>query len=68
METIQLTLLNIKCSGCAEAVTSALAQVTGITEARVSVPEARVDISAEGNVDMQQIEEALRKAGYPIAG
>lgn len=68
METIQLTLLNVKCSGCAEAVKSALAQVPGVTEVRVSVPEARVEISAEGNLDMNLVEEALRKAGYPVAG
>jgi copper chaperone CopZ len=68
METIQLNILNVKCSGCADSVKHVLAQIPGITEVHVSVPEASVEISTEGSVDMNRIEEALRRAGYPIAG
>jgi copper chaperone CopZ len=68
MTSGKLRIQNVKCSGCAEQVKSALLDIPGILNVHISISEATAEIYSEGNLDMDRISEALQKAGFPLAG
>ena len=55
----------IRCEGCAETITRALAGVPGVTASRVVVTDKEVRIEADGDAVDGRIRQALTAAGFP---
>jgi len=69
-QNIHETLLvpGVDCAGCAQRVKGALAQVVGVTAARVSVKKRTVTLQYDPEVvTLRQVEERLSALGYPVA-
>ncbi|MEX2541438.1 MAG: heavy metal-associated domain-containing protein [Trueperaceae bacterium] len=61
----KLTIMGMTCSHCAQTVEKALAGVDGVESAQVNYlrKEARV----QGEVDIEELAQAVEKAGYRAA-
>jgi copper chaperone CopZ len=58
----------IRCEGCAQTITQALAGVSGVTGTRVAVAEKEVRVACDpARVDEAGIRQALAGAGFPAA-
>lgn len=68
MVTTILTAPGIKCQGCAQTITQALARSPGIQEVRVDPATKKVTVHFEPTVtSVEQVRTALRAAGFPPA-
>jgi copper chaperone CopZ len=68
MATTILTAPGIKCQGCAQTVSQALARSPGIQEVRVDPTTKKVTVEFEpGLTSVEHIRTALRAAGFPPA-
>jgi copper chaperone CopZ len=67
METV-FRVPKIRCEGCAETITKALAGLTGVTGSRVgvSLKEVRVEFDP-ARTDEGRVRRALAEAGFPPA-
>ncbi|MDZ4142459.1 MAG: heavy metal-associated domain-containing protein [Methylotenera sp.] len=62
---IEIPVIGMKCGGCALQIQQALSELKGVLRATVSHAEAKAYIRyAPGQVTVQQISEAILKAGY----
>ena len=61
---IQITAQNIKCGGCAAAITNGLLEDSRIEKVEVDVPTGLVTVEAEGDI-RPEIETRLSALGYP---
>lgn len=59
---------NLKCGGCAAAITKRLGSLPGITEVFVLPEKDEVDIFHSEQADLENIKQELRKIGYPERG
>ena len=66
METVQIKVSNVKCQGCAGAITAGLREQAGITGVTVDVAAGEVTVSGEG-LDAARLSEKLAALGYPPA-
>jgi copper chaperone len=57
----------IRCEGCAETITRALAGVPGVSAARVAVAEKEVRVEVDGDPADARARQALAAAGFPPA-
>ena len=62
---MQVTAQNIKCGGCAAAITEALGKLPGVNAVNVDVPTGLVEIQGEG-FDESNIIQTLATTGYPV--
>jgi copper chaperone CopZ len=60
-----IRIRGMSCGHCVRAVETALKEVTGVTEARVSVGEAVV--STDGEPDERALRAAIEDAGFEVA-
>lgn len=67
MQTETLKVTGMSCGGCVSKIESALAAVSGVSSAKVSLAnhEATVQFS-EGQTSHQQLQSAIEKAGYGV--
>ncbi len=66
MNTENIIVANLKCTGCATTIKKALLKIEGVKSAEVSVENDAVTISY-GNVDRDLIIKRLHSLGYPEA-
>lgn len=64
MQTVELTVKGMKCEGCAETVQSALSGTRGVRRADVSLESSEARITAEDDVEVADLVEAVEEAGY----
>ncbi|WP_198245024.1 heavy metal translocating P-type ATPase [methane-oxidizing endosymbiont of Gigantopelta aegis] len=62
---IRLSILGMSCAGCVGAVEGALKQVPGVES--VNVNFANHTATVQGNVDPEQLKQAVQEAGYDAA-
>ncbi len=65
-QTIQLSIEGMTCDHCVHAVTTALKDVPGVRDARVSLAEKSAVIEGDG-IDIQKAIEAVSEEGYTAA-
>jgi copper chaperone CopZ len=63
--TTHYAIQNMKCGGCVAAVTETVEKLPGVEAVQVSLEEASGTVT--GNVDPQQVAEAITAAGYPAS-
>jgi len=67
METATFHISGMACGGCADTVRQALLAVDGVAEAKISHVEGMAEIVYDPvRANRQQIEVAVRKAGYSV--
>ena len=66
VETVLLKVNNVKCQGCASAITAGLQNRSGVAEVSVDVAAGEVTVKGEG-LDVSTLGEALTALGYPPA-
>jgi copper chaperone len=64
--TIELNITGMTCDHCVNAVTGALKDVDGVTDAVVSLDEKRATVTAE-SVDIAKLIAAVEEEGYEAA-
>ena len=63
-----LTAPKIKCEGCAQTITQALAQVPGVDEVQVDIERKKVTVTYEPAViSVGEIKTKLAEVGLPVA-
>ncbi|HMO54216.1 MAG TPA: heavy-metal-associated domain-containing protein [Tepidiformaceae bacterium] len=65
-QTIELNITGMTCDHCVNAVTGALKDVDGVTDAVVSLDEKKATITAEG-ADIATLIAAVEEEGYEAA-
>ncbi len=68
MKTIQIVIDNLKCGGCAGAITKELKHLPGITSVEVNNQEDRVTIETSDDFKKETALEKLLSLGYPEKG
>ena len=63
--TIELTVTDMSCNGCEQAVEDALGEVSGVESAEANHEADRVTV--EGNPDRDAVVGAIEDAGYTVA-
>ena len=62
-----LQITNLSCAGCAGRAERALAAVDGVEKASVNLANATGQVEAAPGVELEQLTDALKSAGYPAA-
>ena len=68
MKNVNLTISDMKCDGCAEAVRAALVRVEGVRRADVSLDEKTARVVADDAVRTDDLTAAVERAGYAASG
>ena len=61
-----LKIKGMSCNHCVMAVTKALGEVDGVSDIRVDLSTGEASFSESGSVDMDNVKEKIRKAGYEV--
>lgn len=68
MKTIKLNVIGMHCGGCKMAIETALNQLEGVKEARVSLEKNQVQVTFDESLLKQStIEVAIKDSGYEVA-
>lgn len=59
-----LTVIGMKCGGCAKNVENALKTLPGVSGVEVDLKASKVKVSYEGAVSVDQMKQKIRDAGY----
>ena len=66
-ENLTLTVTGMTCGGCERAVTGTLLQADGVTAARASHQEKRVDVTFDPTrVDPDTLKRTIEELGYTV--
>jgi len=63
-----IKIQNLKCSGCANTITSKLSELSNISNVKVNVDEAKVELDYFNELDLENAKEVLKSIGYPEVG
>lgn len=63
-----LVIQNLKCTGCASTISSKLTKFDFVHSVLVDVQTSTVELIYEYESNLPQLQEALRKLGYPVVG
>lgn len=63
-----LVIQNLKCTGCASTISSKLTDFDFVHSVLVDVEASTVELIYEYESNLPQLQEALRKLGYPVLG
>ena len=64
MSTIKIK--GMSCNHCVMAVTKALNEVEGVSNAKADLEKAEATFDEAGSVDMNRVKETIQKAGYEV--
>ncbi|MDX9771357.1 MAG: heavy-metal-associated domain-containing protein [Tenuifilaceae bacterium] len=66
METLTLTIPNMKCMGCSTTIENHLKKVGGVTEVKANPENRSVEVSYSGDLSTKKlIIKTLKGIGYP---
>lgn len=67
MEETTLTVRGMTCQGCVNSVTNALRRVVGVTEAQVSLADAKALVRYDASqADVGKLKAAVEAAGFDV--
>ncbi len=64
---MQITVENIKCSGCANTITKKLTDECAATNISIDIETGTISLDVE-NTDATKVAQVLKKIGYPEVG
>lgn len=65
MNTVTLSVNNVKCDGCASNIQTALGALSNVSKTEVDVPTGQVSVYGQ-DLNPQQIADTLAALGYPV--
>ncbi|MDY0254426.1 MAG: heavy-metal-associated domain-containing protein [Tenuifilaceae bacterium] len=66
METLKLSIPNMKCMGCSTTIENHLGKVGGVTEVKTDLQSKTVEVSYSGDLSTKKlIINTLKGIGYP---
>ena len=63
-----ITILNLKCGGCANTIKKGIIEIEGVNEILINLNTSEVSIDATDELVIQQVKEKLSSMGYPEVG
>ncbi|QCE42497.1 heavy-metal-associated domain-containing protein [Psychroserpens sp. NJDZ02] len=60
-----IVVQNLKCGGCANSITTKLAEIENITDINVDVDSSLITFSHNNKVDAATVKDKLKILGYP---
>jgi copper ion binding protein len=60
-------VVGMTCDHCVRSVATEVGAVDGVTDVRVDLPTGKVHVSAEREVPVAKLREAVEEAGYALA-
>ncbi len=67
METDNITIANLNCSGCINTITKKLTGIIGVEKVEVDLETNNVSVNHNGTVKRKQLTQMLLSIGYPEA-
>jgi copper chaperone len=64
----EVSVKGMSCGHCAAAVTRALESLPGITQVQVDLDRGRVTYQSQGQASREEVVQAVKAAGYEVAG
>ncbi|MFM1786625.1 MAG: hypothetical protein RL228_575 [Actinomycetota bacterium] len=68
MTTTQIKVSGMTCGHCVNSVTEELQTISGVTQVNVDLESGNVTIESGTELDADQIEAAIKEAGYEVVG
>ncbi len=68
MTTTQIKVGGMTCGHCVNSVTEELQTISGVTQVNVDLESGNVTIESGTELDADQIEAAIKEAGYEVVG
>ena len=68
MKTTTITILNLKCGGCANSIRKGLLQLDGVSEVKVELETSHVTVDYTDDAVIEQVKSKLATMGYPEEG
>ena len=69
MNTITITIENLKCHGCVSTITSGLLKFDEVENIKINLPASSVEINFRGDADnVKKYRQTLAQMGYPEKG
>lgn len=68
METKNLSVTGMDCTGCETSITNALRRLSGVADCYASFTDAKVEVTFDpAKVGLDAITQAISEAGYDVA-
>jgi copper chaperone len=67
MKTENITIANLRCSGCVNTITKKLTSITGVEKVEVDLIANNVSVNHNEMVNREQLTQMLLSLGYPEA-
>jgi copper chaperone len=64
----EINVKGMSCGHCAAAVTKALQSLPGVTQVQVDLDSGRVTYQSQGQASREDVVQAVKAAGYEVAG
>ena len=68
MTTTQIKVSGMTCGHCVNSVTEELETISGVTQVNIDLESGNVTIESGTELDADQIEAAIKEAGYEVVG
>ena len=71
MDTYKVKIQNLKCGGCANTIETTLKKIEVVKSVQISTEDNTVSVEFNQEVDqvkLQEVNQALKKMGYPVMG
>ena len=68
MTTTQIKVSGMTCGHCVNSVTEELQTISGVTQVNIDLESGNVTIESGTELDADQIEAAIKEAGYEVVG
>jgi len=68
MQTIDITIDNLKCGGCAASIRKAIEKFSNVRKVEIDREKENVKIAYEGELSRETIAQTLLSLGYPEKG
>ncbi|MEY2673099.1 MAG: hypothetical protein RLZZ508_976 [Actinomycetota bacterium] len=68
MTTTQIKVSGMTCGHCVNSVTEELQTISGVTQVNVDLESGNITIESGTELDADQIEAAIKEAGYEVVG
>jgi len=68
MNTTQIKVSGMTCGHCVNSVTEELQTISGVSQVTVDLESGKVTIESDKDLDANQIEAAIKEAGYEVVG
>lgn len=68
MQTINITIDNLKCGGCAASIRTAIAKLSNVTNVEIDKETETVKVEYEGELLRETVAKTLLSLGYPEKG